>query len=79
MALVIYQGDHAAVVVPVTADASVEAEWGKPVEVPDELAENLLTSTAWTTPNAGAEKKAKKPAATEPPVDNNENDEKGAN
>jgi hypothetical protein len=75
VALVTYQGDHAAVVVPVTADTSVEAEWGKPVEVPDELAENLLTSKAWSL---SSEKKAKKATSTDV-VSDADNDEKGAN
>jgi hypothetical protein len=77
VAHVIYQGDHAAVVVPVTADTSVEATWGEPVEVPDALAENLLTSSAWIMPGASGEKKAKK--ATTTLVAPDDNNEKGAN
>lgn len=67
MALVIYKGDHAGVIVPVTATMSVEAVWGEPVDVPDELAARLLESKAWMK----AGKKAGK-AAAEAAADDNE-------
>ena len=58
MALVIYKGDHAGVVVPVTATSSVEAIWGEPVDVPDTLADKLLESAAWMKADTKASKKA---------------------
>ena len=47
MAEVIYKGDHAGVLVPITASVSVTCVWGEPCEVPDEVAASLLTSSAW--------------------------------
>lgn len=73
MAVVIYKGDHAEVVVPVTASVSVTCKWGEPVEVPDALAASLLTSGAWMKSGKKAGKKA---AADAVAVDDNE---KGAN
>ena len=70
---VIYKGDHAEVVVPVTASVSIAAVWGEPVEVPDELAASLLTSSAWMR----ASKETTKKAAAEVAAD--DIDEKGAN
>jgi len=58
VALVIYKGDHAGVVVPVTPTSSVEATWGEPVDVPDTLADKLLESAAWMKADAKASKKA---------------------
>lgn len=70
---VIYKGDHAAVVVPVTASVSIAAVWGEPVDMPDELAESLLESAAWMK----ASKEATKKAEASVPADDNDN-EKGA-
>ena len=67
MAFVIYKGDHAGVVVPVTATVSVEATWGEPVDVPDALADKLVESPAWMKAD-----KASKKAAAEAADDNNE-------
>lgn len=72
MAEVIYKGDHAGVLVPITASVSVTCKWGEPCEVPDEVAASLLTSSAWMK----AGRKAGKKAAAEAVV--NDNDEKGA-
>lgn len=72
MAEVIYKGDHAEVMVPITASVSVTCKWGESVEVPDELAASLLESAAWIK----AGKKAGKKAAAEAAAD--DNDEKGA-
>lgn len=70
---VIYKGDHAGVVVSVTASHSIAATWGEPVDVPDALAASLLESAAWMK----AGKEAKKAAvADEAAAD--DNDEKGA-
>lgn len=69
MALVIYKGDHASVVVPVTAMSSVDATWGEPVDVPDALADKLLESPAWMKADTKASKKAAVVA------DDNDNDE----
>lgn len=70
MALVIYKGDHASVVVPVTATSSVDATWGEPVDVPDALADKLVESAAWMKAD-----KASKKAATV--ADDNDNEGKG--
>lgn len=59
---VIYKGDHAEVVVPVTASMNIAAVWGEPVDMPDELAESLLKSTAWMKASKEATKKAEAPA-----------------
>lgn len=67
MALITYIGDHAGVVVPVTATHSVEAKWGEPVEMPAEIAESLLESAAWKK----ADKASKKDAAAAAPVNDN--------
>jgi len=69
VALVIYKGDHAGVVVPVTATMSVEATWGEPVDVPDTIAERLLGSAAWMKADAKATKKAVAADATEDNTD----------
>ena len=69
MALVIYKGDHAGVVVPITATTSVEATWGEPVDVPDALAESLLDSDAWMKADAKATKKAAADDAAEDTTD----------
>lgn len=69
MALVIYKGDHAGVIVPVTATMSVEAVWGEPVDVPDELAARLLESKAWMKADAKATKKAAADDAAEDTTD----------
>lgn len=57
MAEVIYKGDHRVVVVPITPAKSVTAEWGVPVEMPDEVAKSLLTSGAWMKSSKKAGKK----------------------
>lgn len=67
---VIYKGDHAEVAVQVTAQATVTAAWGEPVEVPDALGASLCESAAWM--KAGKDKAAKQAA------DQN-TDTKGAN
>lgn len=71
---VIYKGDHAEVVVPVTATSSISAKWGKPVDVPDALGKTLLESAAWIKASKEAIRKADADEATA----SNE-DEKGAN
>jgi hypothetical protein len=48
MARLIYGGDHAAVFVVVDTFATIEAVKGDPVEVPDDLAANLLASGVWS-------------------------------
>lgn len=68
---VVYKGDHAAVVVPVTATMTVAAKWGEPVDMPDAVAESLLESEAWIR----ASKETKKTAA--PEADENSNDNEG--
>jgi len=60
MARLTYGGDHAAVFVVVDGSATIEAVKGEPVEVPDDLAENLLTSPVWS--EAANNEKAAKPA-----------------
>ncbi len=70
MAGVIYKGDHARVIVPVTATYSIEATWGEPVDVPDALAASLLESGAWMKAGRKASKKAADPEAAD-----NKNDE----
>ena len=65
---VIYKGDHASVIVPVNATQSISATWGEPVDVPDELAENLLTSEAWM--KAGKEAKKATAQAADSAEDN---------
>jgi len=57
MARLTYGGDHAAVFVVVDGFATIEAVKGEPVEVPDGLAANLLTSAAWS--EAATDKAAK--------------------
>lgn len=71
MAEVIYKGDHAEVLVPITASVSVTCKWGEACEVPDEVAVSLLTSGAWMKSGKKAGKKAAE-AATD-------DNEKGAN
>ena len=68
---VIYKGDHASVVVPVTATNAITAEWGEPVDVPDELAASLLESSAWMKASKESKKAAVEAASND--------DEKGAN
>lgn len=72
MAQVIYKGDHAEVLVPITAGVSVTCKWGEPCEVPDGVAASLLTSSAWMKSGKKAGKKAAADAATD-------DNEKGAN
>jgi hypothetical protein len=72
MAEVIYKGDHAEVLVPVTASVSVTCKWGESVEVPDALAASLLESAAWLKAGKSGGKKAAAKAAAD------DNDEKGA-
>ena len=73
MAQVIYKGDHAEVLVPITATMSVTCKWGESVDVPDTVAASLLESAAWMK----ASKKAGKKAA-EPEADlNNDDKERG--
>jgi hypothetical protein len=75
MAEVIYKGDHAEVVVPITATVSVSCKWGESVDVPDKVAASLLESAAWMKA-----RKASKKAAAEVAADVIENDDtKGAN
>ena len=71
MAEVIYKGDHAEVLVPITASVSVTCKWGEACEVPDEVAASLLTSGAWMKSGKKAGKKAAEAAA--------DDNEKGAN
>lgn len=73
MALVIYKGDHAAVIVPITATVSVDATWGEPVDVPDAIAASLLESKAWMK----ADTKATKKAAADDAADDTTDKEKG--
>jgi len=68
MAQLIYKGDHREVIVPITATKSVTAKWGEPVDVPDEVATSLLTSSAWMK----SSKKAGKKSAAEADVTNDE-------
>ena len=72
MAVVIYKGDHAEVIVPVTATVSVTCKWGEPVEVPDAVAVSLLESAAWMKSGKSGGKKAAAKAAAD------DNNEKGA-
>jgi hypothetical protein len=58
MAEVIYKGDHAEVVVPLSANVSVTAVWGEPVEMPDKVAASLLESKAWIRAGKKSAKKA---------------------
>lgn len=55
---VVYKGDHAAVVVPVTATSTIAANWGEPVEMPDAVAESLLESEAWIKASKETSKKS---------------------
>jgi hypothetical protein len=71
MAEVIYKGDHAEVVVPLSPTVSVSAVWGEPVEVPDAVAASLLESAAWMKAGKAGAKKAASAADTD-------NDKKGA-
>jgi hypothetical protein len=71
MAEVIYKGDHAEVMVPVTASVSVTCKWGEPVDVPDAVAASLLESAAWMKAGKAGAKKA----AVAADIDN---DKKGA-
>jgi hypothetical protein len=65
MAQVIYDGDHAAVFVPVTPYTYIEAKKGEPVEVDDDLATRLTDSASWKAvgdkPAASKKAKAEKP------------------
>jgi len=65
MAEVIYDGDHAAVFVPVTAHTFIEAKRGEPVEVDDDFAKKLTESASWKAagdkPAASKKAKAEKP------------------
>ena len=47
MTSVIYCGDHASVFVPLSATETLNAEWGKPISVSDNVAERLIESGAW--------------------------------
>ncbi len=46
------------------ADAAVWADTGEPVEVPTDLAENLLDQSIWAKPGTKAAKEAKERGAT---------------
>lgn len=69
---VVYKGDHAEVVVPVSATLTIPAKWGEPVEVPDELAASLLQSAAWIKASKESTKKTAAPEAD----DDNDNEGK---
>lgn len=84
MANVIYKGDHAEVVVPITASVSVTCKWGESVDVPENVAASLVESGAWVKAGNKAGKKtaaeAADKAATVDAVDDKTNDNtKGAN
>lgn len=68
---VVYKGDHAEVVVPVSATLTIPAKWGEPVEVPDDLAASLLESAAWIKASKETSKKTAAPEA-----DDNDNEGK---
>lgn len=72
MTLIVYKGDHAGVIVPLSANQSIEAVWGEPVEVPEKTATSLLSSGAWIR----ARKPGKKTADEADVIVND--DEKGA-
>ena len=59
MAQIAYVGDLAAVIVPTWPTGEIAATKGEPVEVPDELAANLLTSAAWEAAASSAVNAAK--------------------
>jgi hypothetical protein len=63
MATVIYKGDHAEVVVPITASVSVTCKWGESVEVPGKVAASLLESSAWVKAGNKPDKKTVAEAA----------------
>ena len=65
MAHVIYDGDHAAVFVPVTPYTYIEAKRGEPVEVDDDFAKKLTESASWKA--AGDKPAASKKAKAETP------------
>lgn len=67
---VIYKGDHADVVVPVSATYTVTAKWGEPVDVVDAVAESLLESAAWM--KASKENKKATADAADSAEDNND-------
>lgn len=69
---VIYKGDHAGVVVPITPTMSLTCKWGEAVDVPEKIATSLLESDSWMK----SSKKAGKKAAPEA-VDNDNNEGKG--
>lgn len=71
MGLIVYKGDHAGVIVPLSASQSIEAAWGEPVEVPDKIAGSLLSSGVWIRASKPGKKAAKE-------ADVIVNDEKGA-
>ena len=59
MAQIAYVGDLAAVIVPTWPTGEIAVTKGEPVEVPDELAANLLTSAAWEAADSSAVNAAK--------------------
>jgi hypothetical protein len=63
MATVIYKGDHAEVMVPITATVSVSCKWGESVDVPNEVAASLLESAAWVKAGSKPGKKTVAEAA----------------
>lgn len=71
MAQITYSGDHAAVFVVVDQFTTIEAVNGSPVDVPDAIAANLLTSPVWSeadTDKVGKPGKGK-PAKNDDPAD----------
>lgn len=70
MARLTYKGDHAAVFVVVNGMPTIEATNGQPVEVPDDLAAELLDCPAWHPANDKAAKPGKgKTAKHDDPAD----------
>ncbi len=47
MKSIVYMGDHVSVFVPISATATIDAEWGIPVSVEDAVAEALVDSGVW--------------------------------
>lgn len=60
MKKITYQGPHAAVIIPLPSGASYECERDGQVEVPDDLAEELVARGDWKLAKSKTTKKPEK-------------------
>lgn len=76
---IVYLGDHASVFVPISATKTIDAEWGIPVSVEDEVAEALVESGVWILADDQPKNKKKNASEKESEAIPAGDIEKGAN